>query len=765
MYQTIYGPNYSVVVLFMLLVDLLLVGHLTRLRGFGKAQKWILAMLAACSICALSDIACVLLPASAGKLVNFLFNALFQISFASVGLMLFRQLQISVDAKFLKYPGANLITSLPFIILVIGVVASYWTGWIFQVSDDGLYNRGPYYLVCFFFLGIIYYLLTLVSIAFRLITALDSQTRKTLVRNLYYVAPVILGTLAQLIISNVPGSNLGLTFSMVLICLINQDIMAETNAHQSEKYQKILEGLTLDYNAVYFADLKHNFIEVVKHNRNNNGTKYDESLMVHHATYDEINHLYCNGAVVPADQAMYLQQTDRDYMMRTLDESGRLQCRYHVTPNAQGQSNIEVLIVKLRETPKTYEVVMGYRGIDDLIATERAYQEQLEKSLEQARVANKSKTNFLRRMSHDLRTPINGIMGMLDIAEANANDLEKQADCRHKIKEASTYLLSLISDVLDVNKLESSQLTLENEVTNMPELLQELAGVLALNAQDHKVELIDETDFSTFPYPYVYTSPAHLKQIINNVITNAIKYNRENGQVRLHIEDMGLSGNTATLRFVCADTGIGMSPEYIQHAFEPFSQEQRDEVRTKYASTGLGLSIVKELVDLMGGSISIESEVGTGTTFSIDIPFEIAEAPAEEPKKRSSAASVKGAHVLLVEDNDINMEIATFLLENEGITVDKAWNGEEAVRVFKESTPGTYQAIFMDIMMPVMDGLEASKAIRELDRPEAKTIPIVAMTANAFTDDITRSHEAGMNEHITKPLKPEDVIGTLAKYL
>ncbi len=246
-------------------------------------------------------------------------------------------------------------------------------------------------------------------------------------------------------------------------------------------------------------------------------------------------------------------------------------------------------------------------------------------------------------------------------------------------------------------------------------------------------------------------------------------------------EEVALDGETVTLRITVADTGIGMSAEYLEHAFEPFTQEKRDEARTKYASTGLGLSLVKELTDLMGGTISVESEVGVGTTFVVELPLRVAEAPEGAAGAGDAAASagagaagvtgaagaagspsVRGLHVLLVEDNDINMEIAQFMLENEGVQVDVAWNGEEAVRIFEQAPVGTYDAVFMDVMMPVMDGLTAARTIRALDHPDAATVPIFAMTANAFVDDIARSKEAGMNAHITKPLKAEDIVGALS---
>ena len=781
MLEMIFTSSYSVTVMFMLVIDVILVWRLTRVRGFGKKQRWIFMLLAGAAVCAVADIACVTVHPETQKFAYCLVSGLFVLSLMFVGFVLFRQLEIFAGAETFSRRVSRIIAHIPLIVLFVLIVASCWMGLMFGMEGEGISNRGPFYAASAVMLGCFYPLAALLLAVIRSVKDRTDETRRCLRRALVYVAPVLAGAFVQALFGSVPGANMGLTLTVMLVQLYSQDDIIVENAQANRKYEMMLEGLAKDYNAVYYADLKNDIIEVVKHNRANNGTKYDNRMMTHEAGFDELNGLYCENAIEPADRDAYLKFTDREVMMAALDDYGRVMHRYRVVSNPLGQKNIEFQVAKLNETVDKYEVVMGYRSIDDLIATERKYQEQLEASLEQARVANMGKTNFLRRMSHDLRTPINGILGMFDIAEHYPDDREKLADCRAKAREASEYLLSLINDVLDMSKLESGNMQLVDEVCDLRALFQEQTDIARLTADDHQVAFIDDTDYEGMPHPWVHCSPQHVKHLANNIASNAIKYNREGGKVNVKAEEVALDGEIVTLRITVADTGIGMSAEYLEHAFEPFTQEKRDEARTKYASTGLGLSLVKELTDLMGGTISVESEVGVGTTFVVELPLRVAEAPEGAAGAGDAAVgagagaagvtgaagaagspSVRGLHVLLVEDNDINMEIAQFMLENEGVQVDVAWNGEEAVRTFEQAPAGTYDAVFMDVMMPVMDGLTAARTIRALDHPDATTVPIFAMTANAFVDDIARSKEAGMNAHITKPLKAEDIVGALA---
>ena len=379
------------------------------------------------------------------------------------------------------------------------------------------------------------------------------------------------------------------------------------------------------------------------------------------------------------------------------------------------------------------------------------YKAELLRTAKKAEAANEAKTEFLQRMSHDIRTPINGICGMINVADYYADNMEKQTECRAKIKEASHLLLELINEVLDMSKLESDEVVLEEIPFNLNSIFEEILGVIEHMAAEQNIRIIWEEKEVT--HWNLIGSPVHVKRILMNILSNAVKYNKENGYVYISCREIP-SKQTAmtTLEFVCRDTGIGMTEAFQKRIFEPFAQEHAGS-RTKFAGTGLGMPITKKLVEKMGGTISFESKEGTGTTFVIRIPFRIdTDMKDRTEAEEKTETSIHGLHVLLTEDNELNMEIAEFVLQNEGAVVTKAWNGQKAVDIFRKNRPGEFDAILMDIMMPVMNGYEAAKMIRSLDREDAKVIPIIAMTANAFTEDKMRAKEAGMDEHIAKPV-------------
>ena len=379
------------------------------------------------------------------------------------------------------------------------------------------------------------------------------------------------------------------------------------------------------------------------------------------------------------------------------------------------------------------------------------YKAELLRTAKKAEAANEAKTEFLQRMSHDIRTPINGICGMINVADHYADNMEKQTECRAKIKKTSHLLLELINEVLDMSKLESDEVVLEDIPFNLNSIFEEILGVIEHMAAEQNIRIIWEEKEVT--HWNLIGSPVHVKRILMNILSNAVKYNKENGYVYIGCREIP-SKQTAmtTLEFVCRDTGIGMTEAFQKRIFEPFAQEHAGS-RTKFAGTGLGMPITKKLVEKMGGTISFESKEGTGTTFVIRIPFQIdADMKDRTETEEKTETSIQGLHVLLTEDNELNMEIAEFVLQNEGAVVTKAWNGQKAVDIFRKSRPGEFDAILMDIMMPVMNGYEAAKMIRSLDREDAKVIPIIAMTANAFTEDKMRAKEAGMDEHIAKPV-------------
>lgn len=402
------------------------------------------------------------------------------------------------------------------------------------------------------------------------------------------------------------------------------------------------------------------------------------------------------------------------------------------------------------------------RRLTDLLQQERDYGDKLAKAAREASSANSAKTEFLRRMSHDLRTPINGIRGMVEVGDANADDLQKQTECRSKIWTASGLLLDLANEALDMSRLESGQVDLNLVPTNLVALNCEVRDILERQAEERLVTII--CDQQTLNHPYARVSVTHLKRLLLNIAGNAVKYNRQGGYVRLVCREVEPADGVPVYEYTITDNGIGMSEEFQKHLYEPFCREEQ-QVEGASSGTGLGAPIAKQLVELMGGTMSFTSVLGQGTTFTIRLPFEKcdrSEIPQAVPADAGDGDALQGLRVLLVEDNDLNAEIAQFTLSRAGAIVTHAKDGESAVEMFAASAPYEYDAVLMDIMMPGIDGLEATRQIRALDREDAATTPIIAVSANAFADDRRLSREAGMNAHLSKPVSSQELVEALA---
>ncbi len=402
------------------------------------------------------------------------------------------------------------------------------------------------------------------------------------------------------------------------------------------------------------------------------------------------------------------------------------------------------------------------RRLTDLLQQERDYGDKLAEAAREASSANSAKTEFLRRMSHDLRTPINGIRGMVEVGDAHADDLQKQTECRSKIWTASGLLLDLANEALDMSRLESGQVDLDLVPANLVTLNREVRDILERQAEERFVTII--CDQHALDHPYARVSVTHLKRLLVNIAGNAVKYNRQGGFVRLVCREVEPVDGVPVYEYTIADNGIGMSEEFQQHLYEPFSREEQ-QVEGASSGTGLGASIAKQLVELMGGTMSFTSTLGQGTTFTIRLPFEKcdrSEVPQVVRVNVDDGGALRGLRVLLVEDNDLNAEIAQFTLDRAGAIVMHAKDGESAVETFAASAPYEYDVVLMDIMMPGIDGLEATRQIRALNREDAMTTPIIAVSANAFADDRRLSREAGMNAHLSKPVSSQELVEALA---
>lgn len=432
---------------------------------------------------------------------------------------------------------------------------------------------------------------------------------------------------------------------------------------------------------------------------------------------------------------------------------------------ATGDCTVEGATARVEKDAHVSKVLFVAREITTETKKEQYYLEKLRAIAQEAELANQSKTNFLRRMSHDIRTPLNGIIGMLKLMDSYEGDKEKYREYMDKLKRSADYLLSIVNNVLDVGKMETGEIELEYRPFDLGQLLLNTLPIVATNASQHSVIFIGGREDSHVQHRYVIGSPVHLNRLLMNIASNAVKYNRSGGGLKLYCNEIECDGEQAVYEFVCEDTGLGMSEEFQKQAFEPYTQEGK-ETTTSFTGSGLGLSIVKKIVDKMGGTIELTSKENVGTTVRIVIAFMLDKNPEQSAivNEQAEKLDLSGRKALLVEDNEINMEIARALLEEIGLEIVDAENGKEAIDIFIEKEPYTFDYIFMDMMMPVMDGLEATRTIRALSREDAASVPIIAMTANAFTEDRRACIEAGMNDHVGKPINSTELMNALKRF-
>ncbi len=445
-------------------------------------------------------------------------------------------------------------------------------------------------------------------------------------------------------------------------------------------------------------------------------------------------------------------------------ENGRSEVVYPWNHPVLGKIYVRCGGVPDRKFNKSGVCLNGYhQDITETMVTRKKQDQVIMEALEKAKQANMAKSEFLSHMSHDIRTPINGIMGMLAIMEKSSDDVEKQRECREKIRISTKHLLSLINDVLEVSRLESGNQSAVEEPFDLNEVLENCITILMPKAEGAGVRL--EMDKTGLQHSRLIGNSLHLREILMNIIDNAIKYNRENGSVFVRVKERFFTEGKAEFQFAIEDTGIGIGEDFRTYIFEPFTQEKQD-ARTTYNGTGLGMSIVKKLAEQMGGTIEVDSEIGRGSVFFVTLPILVDTNQEVSPNvfEEDVPADISGMHVLLVEDNELNCEIVQFMLEDAGATVEIAQDGKIAADVFAASKQGVFDCILMDLMMPVMNGFEATQAIRGMDRPDARKIPIIALSANAFDEDVRKAKEAGMNEHLAKPIDIDKLLKVICQF-
>ncbi len=545
----------------------------------------------------------------------------------------------------------------------------------------------------------------------------------------------------------------------------NQEALQESNRHLAETV-KMLRSLETIYFTLFYVDLQANRYECI----------YLAPWLVDHVPADgeylKLKQFFVESMVLPKYRKEVDSRMSPEFIRETLSmENITVVNKSFYTDYQALREGVEkwcrvsVTVVDFGDDGKPVHVLAMLQDVDREKAKEAAYQQRIEKEAQEARVANNAKTEFLRRISHDIRTPINGIQGFINMAARSPEDMQLQEECREKSTAALNTLMALVNSVLDMSKLESSEIKLEEKPFDLMVVLNEVTTVLQPQAMTRAIRY-EVLRKESLPISRLVGSPRHVMQVLMNLAGNAVKYGRPGGYVHLNTRLLSSTEDMATYEFTCADNGIGMSWEFQRHMYEPFAQEAEG-ARTTYEGTGLGLSIVKKLVDALGGTIECRSVKGKGTTFRVELTFRIDKTYSAQQvgPNGSGGGKLRDVRVLLVEDNQLNMDVAEFLLTTQGAVVSKAWNGKEAVEVFSASPEGYFDIIFMDIMMPVMNGLEASRAIRSLARADAGTVPISAMSANAFSDDVKRSMDAGMNAHIPKPVDEATLLGVARQLL
>lgn len=540
------------------------------------------------------------------------------------------------------------------------------------------------------------------------------------------------------------------------ICIRGYHQDVTRNIENERKYQNLTAATSQIYHAIYHIDLIQDRIEKFAGANQN----YTPTGVVTSATA-QLNDIL-EKLVAPSHHEIM------QYFFDLTTVNDRLHGKLFISreyPSPQGIWRRATFIVQNRDTDDDVtEILYVTQIIDDYKQKELAYQQELVKAVESANQANTAKTDFLNRMSHDIRTPLNGILGMLDIAQKNETNPKTLLECHEKMRTAAFHLKALVNDVLDMQRMETDRFFLEQIPFDIREILDNCWSMLEAQASRLDITL-KKIKPGSLKYPYLIGSPLHIRQIFMNLLSNAIKYNKPGGSISVHAKIIRQVHQNVIYKFIISDTGIGISPEFQKHIFEPFAQEDTG-ARTIYKGTGLGMAIVHRLVQEMGGTIQLKSEKNVGSTFTLILPFTIDEhqPSASAETATDTPADLTDLHILVVEDNELNLEIAVFSLEAAGLNVSTAINGLEAVRLFEKSKPYEYDIILMDIMMPVMNGLDAAKAIRGLSRPDATTVPIIALSANAFAEDIQKSKNAGINEHLAKPLEMDKVLKVIASY-
>ncbi len=522
----------------------------------------------------------------------------------------------------------------------------------------------------------------------------------------------------------------------------NQEL--ERINHELAQRLELIEGLSIDYESIFYVDLDEDFIQPYRVSRRAE-CRFGKDLQVRRFTGFADD--YVSIWVCPEDRRVFSQAVDPVYIRETLEDQKAFHTNYRIVKDGVAEY-LQMVFVNVGKTEKVSQIMVGCRRVDEEVRREIERNLMLENALIQAKAANQARNTFLSNMSHDIRTPMNAIIGFTALAKSRWQDQERLQGYLNMIDNSSRQLLNLIDDILEISWLESGSIHIEEKMCSLLEVAQDIENIILPQTQEKGVELM--VDLSKLGKGLVYVDQEKLTQVIIRIAFNAVKYTERGGRITITFRQQNAASQFAADQFIVEDTGIGISPDFIQHIFEPFERQQNSTMSGVFG-TGLGLPIAKNIVEMMGGAIEVESALGKGSRFTVGLTLRLQE-EAEKQEKAAGQPSSGPQKILVVEDNELNREIEVDLLEDAGFLVDTACDGSVAVEKIKASQPGEYSLVLMDLQMPVMDGHTAARNIRALEDPALAGVPIVALSANAFDEDRKMSAKSGMNAHMAKPI-------------
>ena len=684
----------------------------------------------------------------------------------------FAYVEYMQDSVFYNNAIARQISRIPMYFVVVMSYLSIWTESYFYIDPEVGYVRGPWYVSQLFFTyG--YIVFPALKVILRMFSTKSFEKQNTyLIMLSYFIFPVIFGAL-QIMHYSTPYLCIGIAMATLQTYLFNVNFEQER-----ERSTNKIQSLTSLFISSYYMDMLTGTREALSDDEDKlflTGDFYKEAPQTH----EEAVQLYIDRYVHMDDRKTYCTMCNRDYMRQHLTPDNLFYFFNYrqVVNGVEKWYRMHVIAASFNTEEELSHVVMAVMDVDKQVKNEISQKEAIEQALVQAEKANKAKSNFLSNMSHDIRTPMNAIIGFTNLAQSHAESKEEVMGYLEKIKSASSHLLSLINDILDMSRIESGKIHIdENEmmITDVVHEIQNMIQPMAENANQQFSVHLNITNNC------VYADKLRLNQILINLLGNAVKFTPEGGSIRFEItQEKNAPDGYGVYLFKVKDTGNGISPEFLDKVFEAFEREKTSTL-SGIQGTGLGLAITKSIVEMMGGKIAVSSEAGKGTEFVVKLVFllqDVAEGIASEQEleekrekerqaqREEMKAIFSGKRILLAEDNEANREIVRVILKDEGITIEEACNGQEAVDMVKSSAPGYYDLVLMDIQMPVMDGYEATKEIRRLPNPLLANLPIVAMTANAFEEEKRQALSCGMNGHITKPINVAVLFDTIMQIL